>query len=84
MGMGANPEHAEKSLVEIKGMLGPMVGGKRQKKHAVGETPTTIHDQYARDLMTAPKDMVNPLGESKTAPKLTASTPVAPKANAVT
>ena len=84
MGMGANPEHAEKSLVEAKGMLGPMVGGKRQNKHAVGETPTTIHDQYARDLMTAPKDMVNPLGESKTAPKATASTPVAPKANAVT
>ncbi|MDE2425775.1 MAG: hypothetical protein KGO96_07695 [Elusimicrobia bacterium] len=63
VGMGANPEHAERSLLEAKNKLGPIVGGKRQNIHAPGDAPTTIHSDYAESLLNQPQ-LKNPLGKS--------------------
>lgn len=45
IGMGYTPEHAEKSMIGAKGMLGPMdmQTGKRKNLHAVGKAPTVVH-----------------------------------------
>ena len=61
IGMGANPEHAEQSLIQAKGKLGPTVGGKRQNLHSVGNAPTVVNSEHAENLLKKPKEMANPL-----------------------
>jgi GGDEF domain-containing protein len=63
LGMGANPEHAEQSLIQAKGKLGPTVGGKRQNLHSVGNAPTVVHSEHAENLLKKPKELANPLSK---------------------
>jgi GGDEF domain-containing protein len=44
IGIGFDPDHAEKALITAKGQLGPMgPDGKRQNAHSVGDAPTVMH-----------------------------------------
>jgi predicted signal transduction protein with EAL and GGDEF domain len=61
IGMGANPEHAEQSLMQAKSKLGPTVNGKRQNTHSVGNAPTVVHSEHAENLLKKPKELNNPL-----------------------
>lgn len=43
IGVGYNPEHAERALIQAKDKLGPLVNGKRNKINKPGEEETVFH-----------------------------------------